>query len=194
MQRGGRAYTRNNNPYSCNLSNNTSFMTFLRVRNRENNKEPLTPISENKNVWGDSMPSIVIVVFLFFMWTVSLLVSLTTGHWSRLRLRCDDVFPGLITGDWSWQKPSDYIRHQQGPSFLDRPPGLFLASSNNKVFVPVRNWLQFWRCCIKLLMVDILTSGKHFLEQPGPSNIYNSNLIFVHERLWTFDVLRFYFV
>ena len=65
---------------------------------------------------------------------------------------------------------------------------------HNKVFVPIRNW--FWRCCIKLLMVDILTSGKHFLEQPGPALrtfIIQTWFSFM-KGFGTFDVLRFYFV
>ena len=194
-----RAYTANNNPYSCNLSNNTSFMTLLRgweiektMRNHSNNI--VLTISENKLcVRRKKILCLTLFLFLFFISIVSLPVSLTTGHWSPAPVISEDHVlmpgPGLITGPW--QKPSDYIRLWLAQGRGPEAGPVFLTFSNNKVFVPARNW--FWRCCIKLLMVDILTSGKCFLEQPGPSNIYNSNLIFVHERLWTFDVLRFYF-
>ena len=117
-------------------------------------------------------------------------MSLTTGHWSPAPVISEEdhvLMPG----------PASSLVHGKNHRITSAtawPGGEAQRVSyilHNKVFVPARNW--FWRCCIKLLMVDILTSGKCFLEQPGPSNIYNSNLIFVHERLWTFDVLRFYF-
>ena len=119
MQRGGRAYT-NNNPYSCNLSNNMSFMALPRVRNRENNEERLTQSEHEKCM------SCVSFVSLLYAECFSSGVTdhrpLVSGSgWS------DDVLmPGLVTGPW--QKPSE-------PG-----PGPFLASSN-KFFVPVRKWL-----------------------------------------------------
>ena len=171
-----------------------SFMTLLRVRNRENNEEPLKQHSPPHNIRNKlcvrrkKILCLTLFLFCFCLFFISIVpppVSLTTGHWSPAPVISEEDHvlmpgPGLITGPW--QKPSDYIGHwpRGGEAQrLPRPLGPFLTFSNNKVFVPIRNW--FWRCCIKLLMVDILTSGKHFL---GPSNIYNSNLIFVHERLW----------